>query len=146
MAEEQFAPVQNGPLTFKAGIVNMKAYRLVHITHATGVVNYAFDEANVNGITLNNGELVGDAITVKMLPAIGDIVEVKVVDTGARGANLYLDEQADQPSATGLVKFTIGTATKELFIANQAVANADAAGKSIPAYQTNEINNMQINA
>lgn len=136
MATEQYGLNQRGPMTFKAGIAAMKPFRLVNLTEATGVVNYAFEEDDVFGITLNTGKLVGDPMTVLALPAFNQLFEVAVLDTGSRGASLYLDVQATQGAATGLMKFTAGAATLVWAIANQAISVADATnGQFISAYQ-----------
>lgn len=132
-------------ITFKAGIAGMKANRLVHIDQANGIVNYSHLENKVNGILVSSSVDIGDAVTVKLLPNFQGSFDIAVLDTGARGAVLYLDIHTNQADATGLCKFAIGTSFKELAIANNASVGANFP-LNIAAYQTNEINNIEINA
>jgi len=139
--------VYTNGITFNAGHVNLKPNRLCHIVKATGVVHYAYDEDNVNCISIGDEALyVNDPVSVLMLPAFNRSFWVSVLDAGARGANLYLDVQADQASATGLLKFTAGTATKVIAVADDVITTALATGNIIPAYQTNLLNNVAVQA
>ena len=67
MATKQYAQQKDG-LTFISGLAGLKPNRFGHIVPATGVVNYAFAEANVNCIILSYAARIGDAVSVLMLP------------------------------------------------------------------------------
>jgi hypothetical protein len=110
-----------GPISFIAG-EDLTEGMAVHINWATRTVLKAFDEDVEVAIVLNTVNE-GDAVSVKRKDLNStDIAIVK--DTGSRGADVYLDTQANQAAATGKLTFTKGTGTdapqKALFIADGA--------------------------
>jgi len=123
MASEQFVNQKNH-LTFKSGLAGLKPYRFGHIVPATGVVNYAFAEANVNCIILSYATRIGDPVTCFMLPFRDQSQDIEVAEAGSRGDIIYLDIQANQAAATGLGIFTAGDAVIPMGYANNTIVGA----------------------
>jgi hypothetical protein len=111
-----------GAISFIAG-EDLQEGTAVHIDWATRTIKKAFDEDVEIAICLNSVSQ-GDSVAVWRKDNNSTCLGI-IKDTGARGADLYLDIQADQDNATGLLKFTAGTATKVFFIADGAVASAN---------------------
>jgi hypothetical protein len=128
-------------MQFKSGHANLYPNRLCTLVEATGVVNYAYQEEEVNCISI--GDLVvnaGDNVTVLMFPVLdGRSFFVEIADTGSRGDSLYLDVQASQGAATGKAKYTKGTALLPLGVSDVVTA---VAGTGV-MYQTNKVNNLE---
>jgi hypothetical protein len=136
MATEQFVS-QKDNLTFKAGTAALKPNRYCHVVPATGVVDYAFAEANVNCISLSYGERVGDPVTCKMLPYHNESVDIEVGEAGSRGDIVYLDIQSTQGAATGLGIFTAGAAVIPMGYANNTIVGATTSAPiKCPVYRT----------
>lgn len=125
-----------GPLQFVAA-QDLEKGRIVTIVEATGVMDYAYVEADADAITLEWTES-GRMGAVEMLPVFNKTRFVEVKDTGARGASLYLDVQL-VGARTGKAKFTAGSETIPLLIADDVGVTAD---NLIPAYSNRLINNI----
>lgn len=135
----------SGDMNFLAGHINLRPGRFCTLNTATGVVNYAYLEANVNCISIGDIALViGDPVTVIMLPIISKSNWLEILDTGARGASVYLDIQSTQGAATGLGKFTAGSATVPIVVSDDVSVGSPSSTvpNTLPVYQTNEVNNI----
>lgn len=125
-----------GPLSFIAA-QDLEKGRAVTIVPSTGIMDYAYVEADADAITLEFTES-GRVGSVDMFPIFNRTRFVHVLDTGARGASLYLDVQLIG-ARTGKFKYTAGGETIPLLIADDAVV---VAGNLIPAYQDCDVNNI----